>query len=76
MRTAQNLNSGIFPNGSISSMVSRFAAASRKWKGMKQVPRRLAVRHLARSSIAPRREVTRTQSPSAMPIAAASSGLR
>jgi hypothetical protein len=32
------LNSGIFPTGSISSIVSRLAAASRKWKGMKQLP--------------------------------------
>src|SRR5215207_850630 len=37
-RTAQNLNSGIFPCGSISSIVSTLAAASRKWNGMKQVP--------------------------------------
>ena len=37
-RTAQNLNSGIFPTGSISSIVSRFAAASRKWNGMKHEP--------------------------------------
>ena len=39
IRTAQNLNSGIFPTGSISSIVSRLAAASRKWNGMKQLPR-------------------------------------
>ena len=39
IRTAQNLNSGILPNGSISSIVSRLAAASRKWNGMKQLPR-------------------------------------
>ena len=43
--TAQNLNSGILPTGSISSMVSRFAAASRKWNGMNTLPRRLARRH-------------------------------
>ena len=48
MCTAQNLNSGIFPTGSISSIVSRFAAASLKWNGMKQLPRRLPVRHLHR----------------------------
>ena len=45
MRTAQNLNSGILPTGSISSIVSRFAAASRKWNGMKQFPGGLAVGH-------------------------------
>ena len=39
IRTAQNLNSGILPSGSISSVVSRLAAASRKWNGMKQLPR-------------------------------------
>jgi hypothetical protein len=32
-RTAQNLNSGILPNGSSWSVVSRLAAASRKWNG-------------------------------------------
>ena len=46
MRTAQNLNSGILPEGSISSMVSRLAAASRKWNGMKQLPRASRCGHL------------------------------
>src|SRR5262249_49769713 len=37
-RTAQNLNWGILPYGSSSSMVSTLAAASRKWNGMKTLP--------------------------------------
>ena len=37
-RNAQNLNSGIFPNGSSASFVSRFAAASLKQKGMNTWP--------------------------------------
>jgi hypothetical protein len=59
MLTAQNLYSGILPTGSISSIVSRFAAASLKWNGMKQLPRCSRCETLTSSSIAPRRELTR-----------------
>ena len=74
IRTAQNLNSGIFPNGSISSIVSRFAAASRKWNGMKQLPLASRCETFASSSMMPRRELTRARSPSSRPSSAASSG--
>ena len=74
IRTAQNLNSGILPTGSISSMVSRLAAASRKWNGMKQLPRASRCETLTSSSMAPRRELTRARSPSARPSSAASAG--
>ena len=70
--TAQNLNSGILPNGSISSIVSRFAAASRKWNGMKHEPGVSRCETFAANSIEPRRELTRTKSPSAMPMRSAS----
>ena len=63
--TAQNLNSGILPVGSISSIVRRLAAASRKWNGMKHVPGVSRCDSRARGSIVPRRELTRTKSPSA-----------
>ena len=59
IRTAQNLNSGILPNGSISSIVSRLAAASRKWNGMKQLPRASRCETRTSSTIVPRRELTR-----------------
>ena len=59
-RTAQNLYSGILPVGSISSIVSTFAAASRKWNGMKQLPRVSRCEIRVFSSIEPRRDVTRT----------------
>ena len=36
--TAQNLNSGILPNGSSCSVVRLLAAASRKWNGTKTQP--------------------------------------
>src|SRR6185312_2158229 len=74
IRTAQNLNSGIFPNGSISSMVSRFAAASRKWNAMKTLPRASLCDTLTASSIDPRRELTRAIAPSVRPHSAASLG--
>src|SRR5215469_12330636 len=74
IRTAQNLNSGILPQGSISSIVSRFAAASRKWNGMKQLPRASRCETRTASSIVPRRELTLAISPSARPSSAASSG--
>src|SRR6188472_622807 len=76
IRTAQNLNSGILPTGSISSIVRRLAAASRKWNGTKHVPGVSRCDRRARSSIVPRREVRRTKSPSLIPIAFASSGFR
>jgi hypothetical protein len=38
MRTAATLNSGIFATGSRAAMVSKFAAASLKWKVMKTTP--------------------------------------
>src|SRR5439155_10618535 len=38
-RTAQYLNSGILAVGSRASLVSRLAAASRKWNGMNTEPR-------------------------------------
>ena len=38
MRTAQNLNSGILPNGSRASLVRTLAAASLKWNGIKTLP--------------------------------------
>jgi hypothetical protein len=60
IRIAQNLNSGILPVGSISSIVSRFAAASRKWNGMKQFPGASRWDTRVASTIDPRREVTRT----------------
>src|SRR5215213_5692805 len=75
-RTAQNLNSGIFPSGSISSIVSTFAAASRKWNGTKHVPGVSRCDTRALSSIEPRRLVIRTKSPLPTPISAASSGFR
>ena len=53
IRTAQNLNSGIFPMGSIASFVRRFAAASRKWNGMKH-PALLRALRLARTFSADR----------------------
>src|SRR5919107_2501410 len=73
-RTAQNLNSGILPSGSISSIVSRFAAASRKWNGTKHVPGVSRCESRARSSIDPRRDVTRTKSPEVTPSCSASPG--
>src|SRR5262249_47745355 len=42
MRTAQNLNSGILPNGARASLVKTLAAASLKWKGVKKPPRMTA----------------------------------
>src|SRR6185437_12178913 len=74
MLTAQNLNSGILPNGSISSIVSRLAAASRKWNGMKQLPRASRCETFTSSSMLPRRDLTRARSPSSRPSPAASSG--
>src|SRR5262249_50191287 len=55
-RTAQNLNSGIFPIGSRASLVSRFAAASRKWKGMKHAPSHSRSDTFALIRISPRRD--------------------
>src|SRR5262249_52589538 len=59
-RTAQNLNSGIFPKGSRASFVSRLAAASRKWKGMKQAPSHSRSDSFALIRISPRRDATVT----------------
>src|SRR6185312_16054215 len=72
--TAQNLNSGIFPYGSLSSIVSRFAAASRKWNGMKQLPSCSRCETRTCNSIVPRRERTLAIWPCARPRSAASFG--
>src|SRR5205814_9442163 len=55
-----------------SSIVSRFAAASRKWNGMKQLPLASRCETFASSSMTPRRELTRASSPSSRPSPAAS----
>src|SRR5690606_34272032 len=74
-RTALTLNSAIFAYGSRRGLVSRLAAASRKWKGMKIWPG--ACRSESRAPIRsePRRLVTRIVSPSPMPRRMASTGL-
>src|SRR5712675_1119167 len=64
---AQNLNSGIFPNGSSAGLVSRLAAASTKAKGMNTTPSGTPSSWRAESSTVPRRVVTRTMSPGATP---------
>src|SRR3977135_2215689 len=64
---AQNLNSGIFPNGSSAGLVSRLAAASTKAKGRTTPPSGMPSSWRAVSSTVPRRVVTRTMSPGAMP---------
>ena len=73
--TAHALNSAVPDFGSDASMVSRFVATSSgKCSVMKTMPARSAVSMRAGVSTVPRREVTRTRWPSAMPIRAASSG--
>ena len=56
-------------------MVSRLAAASAKWKGMKTTPGLALEVTRARNTSDPRREVTRAGPPSGMPRRAASAGL-
>ena len=76
--TAQNLNSGILPTGSISSIVRRFADASRKWNGMKHVPgvSRCDEPRLQLDRPAAARRRARTSPPCDRPSRAASSGLQ
>src|SRR5439155_11768974 len=73
-RTAQHLSSAIFAYGSSTGLVSRFAAASRKWNGTNTWPRatRAEMRH--ELTIVLRREVSRVRSPSSNPSSRASSG--
>src|SRR3984893_484261 len=52
---AQNLNSGILPNGSSAGLVSRFAAASTNANGMNTTPSGMASSWRTASSTAPRR---------------------
>src|SRR6185312_1413415 len=66
-RAAQNLNSGILPNGSSAGLVSLFAAASKKAKGMNTTPSGMASSCREFSSTMPRRVDTRTMSPGLMP---------
>src|SRR3989441_255865 len=75
-RTAQHLSSAILAYGSSTGLVSRFAAASRKWNGTNTWPR--ATRSERRHEITRelRRDVTRARSPSSSPSAAASAGGR
>ena len=73
-RTAQNLNSGIFPYGSSSSIVSTFAAASRQQNGMNTAPRPGERLPRTLSVMLPRRLVTVAQSSSASPSVRMSSG--
>src|SRR5262249_51336506 len=42
MRTAQNLNSGILPNGARAALVKTLAAASLEWEGVKTLARMTA----------------------------------
>src|SRR5262245_10298054 len=64
---AQNLNSGIFPNGSSAGLVRIFAAASTNAKGMNTTPSGMPSSWRELSSTSPRRVVTRTMSPGLMP---------
>src|SRR5579862_561784 len=64
---AQNLNSGILPNGSSLGLVRRFAAASTNAKGMNTTPSGIPSSCRELSSTTPRRVVTRTMSPGATP---------
>src|SRR5438132_902814 len=75
MRTAQHFSSAILAYGSSTGLVSRFAAASRKWNGTNTCPRatRSEIRQEMTSEL--RRDVTRARSPSSKPSAAASAGL-
>src|SRR5690606_3006481 len=74
-RTAHTLNSGIREVGSRAGLVSRLARASPvQWNGMNTVSERIAVLIRATPSAVPRRLVTRTRSPGAMPSRSARSG--
>src|SRR4030042_1709536 len=58
--TAQTLNSGILETGSRASRVSRFAAASLKWKVMKTTPGGRLSETFDLTRTLPRREATST----------------
>src|SRR5690606_26271287 len=62
-RAAQNLNSGILPNGSSCGFVSRFAAASVKQKGMNTMPSATSRSARALRTTWPRRVETLMNSP-------------
>src|SRR5438552_958919 len=67
IRTAQYLYSGIFAVGSSASIVSRLAAASTKWNGTNTEPGDTFPVTRAGTTMLPRRERTRTASPSPSP---------
>src|SRR4029077_114457 len=73
---AQNLYSGILPNGSSCGLVSTLAAASAEQNGVNTSPGAAALGCPSFSSIMPRRVVTRTGSPAAMPSRRNSAGAR
>ncbi len=73
-RTAHTLNSGILEVGSKAGLVNWLVGLSAKWKVMKITPTGETSVNLALAFTAPRRETTRTISPSAMPRFAASTG--
>ena len=64
--------SGAFDTGSRAAMVSQLLFPSWKWKGIHVWPGFVFADTWAVVSREPRRDVTRTRSPSAMPRAAAS----
>ena len=75
IRQADTLNSGILLRGSSVRCVRRLALRSPgQWYGMKTVSGRMVRTTIACSVIAPRRVVTVTQSPSAIPCCSASRG--
>src|SRR6185503_19166225 len=75
MRIAVALNSAVPDFGSVASIVSRFVATSSwKWSVMNVRPGRRPSSILTGVSTAPRRDTTRTRSPSARPYVRASSG--
>src|SRR6266550_473545 len=73
-RTAQHLSSAIFAYGSSTGLVSRLAAASRKWNGTNTWPRATRSEIRQELTMVLRREVSRTRSPSSSPSSRASSG--
>src|SRR5690348_6526741 len=68
IRTAHALNSAVPDLGSVASMVSKFVATSSlKWKVVNAKPVRKPGSIRTGTSIDPRRDDTRTRSPSASP---------
>ena len=70
--TAQTLYSGVEQMLSSAAFVSQLQLPSWKWKGIQVSPALVFLETCATDSILPRRELTTTRSPSAMPRFAAS----